>query len=967
MSENAGLPPPVITSPAPDSGADAALQLLGLLRELLFEIRQSSERTALTLDLDSHFDRDLSLDSLSRTELLRRIEGAFEVTASEPMLLADTPRALLNLIRQAKGQPVPPADREAELRLPAAGSITAGEDPARLGTPDRATTLVEMLEWHVQRHPERIAIHIIGNEERIDTTFTYASLHQGASAVAAGLRERGLQPLQTVAIMLPTSGDYFLSFFGILLAGGVPVPIYPPVRPSQIEEHLRRHARLLDNAQTVALITVPEAKLVARLLQTQVESLRHVVMTAELQQSAFTWTPGHIRDRDLAFLQYTSGSTGNPKGVMLTHANLLANLRAMGQRIAVNSSDVFVSWLPLYHDMGLIGACLGGLYHAFPLVVMSPLSFLARPAAWLRAIHRYRGTLSAAPNFAYELCARAIQTDEIKGLDLSSLRMLCNGAEPVIPATVERFIARFGPYGLRPDAMAPVYGLAECSVGLALQPPRRAPVFDAVQRDVFVANGSARPARADDPTALRFPACGQPLPNHQIRIVDERGRELPERREGRLQFQGPSATTGYYRNPEATRKLFPHDDGWLDSGDRAYLAGGDVYLTGRVKDLIIRGGRNLYPYELEQAIGEIPGIRKGCVAVFASGDPTTGSERLVVVAETRADQPEVLADLRQHIQSTSMDLLGVPPDDVRLVDPHSVLKTSSGKIRRSAVRDLYERQALGRGARALWWQLTRIALASGHAQAGRLWRGMLERSYAAYVWLLFGLLAPGTWLGIMALPKPQWRWRLGRLAVWLLGKLTGTALAVRGLEHLPAGPCVLVANHSSYLDAYVLMVAIPRHFHYVAKRELLDNAWIGKPLQRIGTLFVERFDPQRSATEAGQIIEAARSGKSLGFFPEGTFTRMPGLLAFRMGAFVAAAQAGTPVVPTIIRGTRSMLRAGSWFPRWGRLEVILEAPIQPDGDDWSAAVRLKDAARAVILRRCEEPDLNEPYEHPSSL
>ena len=943
---------PNLAGPAPANTEDAATRLLSLMRELLLEIRQS-ERDTPALTLDSHVDRDLALDSLARTELLRRIEQTFCVQLDEKALLAECPRDLLELILRAGGQPLGEAVLAPDWQAPRA------QQAATLGVPDGAETLLDMLDWHVGSQPERVAIQIYGNDDQIHTSFTYAELRQRARAVATGLRERGLQPRQTAAIMLPTGPEYFLAFFGILLAGGVPVPIYPPVRPSQIEEHLRRHARLLGNAQTMALITVPEAKLVARLLQAHVEELRHMVTVAELEQEPASWSDAPVRGQDLAFLQYTSGSTGDPKGVMLTHANLLANLRAMGSVVAAGPDDVFVSWLPLYHDMGLIGACLSSLYYGFPLVVMSPLSFLARPARWLRAIHRHRGTLSAAPNFAYELCARTIQDHEIEGLDLSSWRMSCNGAEPVNPATIERFVARFKPYGFRPDAMAPVYGLAECSVGLTLQPPGRAPIIDRVRRNVFMAGGRAEPADASEVSALIFPACGQPLPGHQLRIVDDRGRELPERQEGRLEFQGPSATAGYYRNPEATRRLFPHGDHWLDSGDRAYLAGGDVYLTGRVKDLIIRGGRNIYPYELEQAIGEIPGIRKGCVAAFASADPATGSERLVVVAETRATQPEALVKLRQQIQSVGVDLLGMPPDEVVLAPPHTVLKTSSGKIRRAAIRDLFERKALGRGGRALWLQLARIALTGGWAQARQLGRGVLERLFAVYAWTMFGLLAPTVWLGIMTLPKLKWRWALSRAATWLLAQLTGTPLTVRGLEQLPAGPCVLVANHSSFLDAYVLMAAIPRRFHYVAKRELLDNRWVGPPLQRIGTLFVERFDMQRSADEAGKIAEAAHVGHSLGFFPEGTFMRMPGLLSFRMGAFLAAAQAGVPVVPVTIRGTRSMLRAGSWFPRRGRLEVLVEAPAQPDGDDWAAAVRLRDRARTAILRHCGEPDMGE--------
>ncbi len=945
-----GLPPSAepTSSATPDATSDPAARLLALLRELAREIRPSSERwLTTTLTLDSHLERELALDSLARAELLQRIERTFHARLDERMLLAETPRDLLVLILGRGDKSTQPA---------ATVEPTLARETSVTETPERAATLLEVLDWHARYNPDRVAIQIYGNDERIVTTFTYASLVQGARAVAGGLQARGLQPRQTVALMLPTGADYFLGFFGVLLAGGVPVPIYPPVRPSQLEEHLLRHVRLLNNAQTVALITVPEAALVARLLQAQVEDLRHIVTVAELQASSTPWSAVPVRAADLAFLQYTSGSTGDPKGVMLTHANLLANLRAMGPHAGVSSSDVFVSWLPLYHDMGLIGAGLGSLYYAFPLVVMSPLSFLARPARWLWAIHRHRGTLSAAPNFAYELCAR-VQDHEIEGLDLSSWRMALNGAEPVSPATLERFIARFGRYGFRPEAMAPVYGLAECSVGLALQRPGRAPVVDRVRRDRFMATGRAKPADADDAAALLFPACGQPIPGHQIRIVDDQGREAPERQEGRVEFSGPSTTAGYYRNPDATRRLFPHGDHWLDSGDRGYLAGGDIYLTGRLKDLIIRGGRNLYPYELEQAVGEIQGIRKGCVAVFASADPATGSERLVVVAETRATQPEALAALRQRIQSVGVDLLGLPPDDVVLAPPHAVLKTSSGKIRRAAIRELYERSLIGRGGRALWLQLTRIALVSGWARLRRLGRGAGERLYAAYAWSVFGLLAPGVWLGIMTLPKPEWRWALGRAATWLLAQLTGTPLAVRGLEHLPDGPCVLVANHSSYLDAYVLMAAIPRQFHYVAKRELLDNRWLGRPLARIGTLFVERFDAQRGVDEARQIAEAARAGMSLGFFPEGTFARMPGLLPFRMGAFLAAAQAGAPILPVTIRGTRSVLRAGSWFPRRGRLEAIVEPPLWPDGGDWTAAIRLRDAARVAIMRHCGEPDL----------
>ncbi|GGN71916.1 AMP-binding protein [Nocardia rhizosphaerihabitans] len=329
----------------------------------------------------------------------------------------------------------------------------------------------------------------------------------------------------------------------------------------------------------------------------------------------------------------------------LTHANLLSNIRAMGEASEVAASDVFVSWLPLYHDMGLIGAWLSCLYFGVPLAVMSPLDFLARPAQWLWAIHANQGTLSAAPNFAYELCLRKIADAELDGLDLGSLRILFNGAEPVSADTVTRFGERFAAYGLRREAQAPVYGLAEACVGLTLPPVGRGPIVDRIDRNRFLRTGKATRAAADDPDPLRFVGCGRTIPGHQIRLVDSAGNVLGDRREGRIEFCGPSATAGYFRNPRATTALLRH--GWLDTGDLGYFVDGELYVTGRIKDFIIRAGRNLHPEELERAVGDIPEIRKGCVAAFATAEPAGGTERLVVFAETRQTAAAAVAQLRE--------------------------------------------------------------------------------------------------------------------------------------------------------------------------------------------------------------------------------------------------------------------------------------------------------------------------------
>ena len=496
-------------------------------------------------------------------------------------------------------------------------------------------------------------------------------------------------------------------------------------------------------------------------------------------------------------------------------------------------------------------------------------------------------------------------------------------------------------------------------MGLAFPPPERGPLIDRIEREAFMTRGKAVPVSDMTRAMLEFVACGQPLPGYQIRIVDEAGRELPEREEGRLQFQGPSATSGYFRNPEATRRLFDGD--WLDSGDLAYVAGGDVYLTSRIKDVIIRGGRNIYPYELDEAVGDIPGIRKGCVAVFGSPDPDSGTERVIVVAETREEEANKLEALQVRVLGVATDLLGMPPDEVVLAPPHTVLKTSSGKIRRTAVRELFESGQIGQQPRAVWWQVVRLALASLRPRLRSALRRFADTGYAAYAHFIFWLLAPPVWLMVALLPRASWRWVVMRQAARLLLRLCRIPLSVEGLEHLPGQQaCVIVTNHASYLDGVVLVAALPVTFSFVAKAEL-DRQFIPRRfLRRIGALFVERFDKQRGVADARRTVQTVQAGRSLLFFPEGTFTRMPGLLPFHMGAFVAAAEAAVPVVPVTIRGTRSLLRGDSRFPRRGVVRVIVSEPILPEeGTDWAAAVKLRDAARAALLACLVEPDLAE--------
>ena len=399
-------------------------------------------------------------------------------------------------------------------------------------------------------------------------------------------------------------------------------------------------------------------------------------------------------------------------------------------------------------------------------------------------------------------------------------------------------------------------------------------------------------------------------------------------------------------------------EGWLESGDLAYRVVDEIYLTSRTKDLIIRGGRNLYPYEMEEAVGDIDGVRKGCVAVFGRVDPHTGTERLVVLAETREDDPELRKGIEQRILALGVELLGAPPDEVVLARPHTVLKTSSGKIRRGATRELFEQGLHGEAARPVWMQIARLVFTGAVQSLRRLSARAGETLYAVYAWMLFFCFAIPAWILTQLLPTITSRWRMLHHAANLFRRLAGIPLEVEGVMHLqPERHCILVANHASYIDGIALAAVLPRPFCFVAKAELQSQFVSRLFLLRIGGEFVERFDRQAGAEDAGRMTELAAAGKSLMFFPEGTFQERPGLMPFRMGAFVTAAKTGIPVLPLTLNGTRSILLGRTWFPRRGRIRITIGAPIEPEGTGWSDAVALRDRARQAILQHFDEGDL----------
>ncbi len=913
--------------------------ILQLVEQLVGELRPGSVATGITAD-DS-LERQLGIGSLERVELLARIERGIGVRLADSVMAeADTPADLVRAVITSE-----PAVAET---LPSVLTPVGRAIPA----PSAAETLPEVLHWRAQSSPDRTHI-FLRDDDGTERAITYAWLWRRAVAVAKALQARGVGRRDTVTIMLRTEAAFFPAFFGTLLAGAVPVPIYPPFRADRIAEYARRQVGILSNAGARLMITFAEVERLAGLLRGQVPTLTAVTTLDALAPPDNADVPLPARPPvwlsagDPALIQYTSGSTGQPKGVLLTHANLLANIRAIRDGLDIGPDDVAVSWLPLYHDMGLIGAWLGALCFGVPIAILSPLAFLSRPARWLWAIHAHRATLSVAPNFAFDLCVNKITDAEIEGLDLSSLRVLLNGSEAVLPETLTRFAERFAGAGFRPDAIRPVYGLAECSVGLTLAPRRHAARVDRVSRE-FRETGRGVPST--DADALAFVSCGVPLTGHDIRIVDPTGATVAERIEGRVQFRGPSMMAGYYRNLAETLAITT-DDGWIDSGDLGYQADLELFLTGRRKDVVIKSGRNISPHEAEAVVATVDGVRKGCIAVFGVADAALGTERLVVVAETREPDTSARERLRQRILEEVSAALGVPPDIVVLAAPGAVLKTSSGKVRRAATRDAYLAGTLGRGAGSLahqWLTLAWHAVAARVRGAGTL---LTRVVYTGYMVALVLISAPLLWTLVrMSTRTVLVRQLLSRFSRFVVA-MSGCRLTVNGLDQLrDLGPAIFVANHASYVDVVVVLAALPVNLRFAAKGQLATYPMLGTAISKAGYITLEKAKLSEQMEGADEVSSALDAGDPMFVFPEGTFVRAPGLLPFRLGAFRAAAATGRPLVPVAISGTRRILPANALLLRPGRITLAITSPLRARGTGWDEIVRLRNEAQRIIAR-----------------
>lgn len=907
-------------------------QALEVVEELALQI--NPERSSLELPLTTHLEWDLGIGSLERLELTQRLEKALQCRLpAQAIFSANTLNELLRVVEN----PEEAGDQVFSPRLPPA--------PESLPPfPLESASCLEALAYQAQHQRDRVLL-CLELDGRLERSLTPQELLEEAGSLAGGLAALGVRAGDRVGIMLPTGLPFVATFFAVQWLGAVPVPLYPPFRPDQAEDYVRRQAAILDNAGVQILVSFARAWTMAQLLRLHSKSLRELVSADSL--ACAQAPPRHpARLDELGLIQYTSGSTGLPKGVALTHANLLHNLQAYGRALQVRSNDVVVSWLPLYHDMGLIGSLLGSLYHGVPLVLMGPQDFLARPSRWLWAIHHYQGTISPAPNFAYEVCARKIPDEELEGLDLSSWRVALNGAEPVRLDTLQRFSQRYGPMGFREQSHFPAYGLAEAALAVAFSPLDRAPKVDVISQPGLEREQLAR-APQEGEAALELVSSGVALHGTELQVRDGSGRVLEDRLEGQLFFRSGSSLQSYFGNPEATRAI-KDESGWVSTGDLAYLDQGELYITGRTKDIIVKAGRNLHPQDIEQVVAEVDGVRRGCVAAFGVSQSQSGSEQLVVVFESRLRGSQA-KKLQSEVQRRVAQAVGVSIDQVLAVAPGLLPKTPSGKIRRKECQQRFQQGTLGRKSGVL----TQVARLLAGSRNGRQQLLQMPGQVLRGIWnvgSLFGLVAtPGLLLSHVA-PGLALRLLPAASRLWL--RVSGLSLKVEG--QLPPGSSLVVSNHCSLIDALVLMAATGRPMKFLVAPWIYQHPILSRGLRNMGHLPVTRGDTEGASKLTREVVAALRAGSSVATFPEGGIETSPGLRPFALGVFQVAVENRLPVVPVSLRGTRIALPWPKVVVKPTTIVVNIGPPLQAQGDQWEHALQLAQESRQWIGQHCAE-------------
>jgi acyl-CoA synthetase (AMP-forming)/AMP-acid ligase II len=560
-------------------------------------------------------------------------------------------------------------------------------------------TFSELLRGHYERNPGRMSVTLL-HAGQPDRPVTYAELMRGAAGYARTFAAEGVVPGDVVVLILPHGIDLLYAYFGAILHGSIP-SIMPYLTEKLLPERYRADlASLVAVTQPTAIVTFADFEAeVRQALRPGEDSVRAVIVAHEDEapcEPDFAASGGLQRKpEDIVLLQHSSGTTGLQKGVALSHLAVFNQLENYRQAMHLNDHDVIVSWLPLYHDMGLIACFLMPILLGLPLVLLSPFDWVRGPYRLFQAVSAYKGTLSWLPNFAYNFCAQKVRDRDLQGVDLSSWRAISNCSEPMRIESHHAFYERFRNFGLHYEALATCYAMAENVFAVTQGGIETPVVVDEVDRESLQVERFARPAVTGQP-GLKMLGAGKPIRNTRVRILDEKGGELTERRVGEVALKSDCMLSGYYHRADATRKAFV--DGWYLTGDFGYLAGGELFITGRKKDLIIVGGKNIYPQDLELLAYEVSGVHAGRASAFGIFNDATGTEDVVLVAEVESDDPAELQRISDGIRQAVTRGSAVALRHVHLVRPPWLVKTSSGKTARSANREkfLREMQAAGR-------------------------------------------------------------------------------------------------------------------------------------------------------------------------------------------------------------------------------------------------------------------------------
>ncbi|MEK6753217.1 MAG: AMP-binding protein [Chloroflexota bacterium] len=575
------------------------------------------------------------------------------------------------------------------------------------------TTLPNLLQRSYQEVPDKTSI-ILQHAGQPDTSLTYRDLIHGANRFTLTYAREGIKPGEVIILILQHGEDLIYAFWGAILHGAIP-SIMPFLTEKLAPEKYRADlTSLISITKPTAIVTYPEFEAEVRSALVEGDSVRHVILTSQIEAKTepdFNSLQGfNASPKDIAVLQHSSGTTGLQKGVALSHRAVLNQLEAYGKTIRLDpASDIIVSWLPLYHDMGFIACFLLPVLLRIPLVNMSPFDWVRAPYRLMQSVSQYKGTLTWLPNFAYNFCAHKIRERNLEGVNLSSWRAIINCSEPVHVESHDLFFEKFSAYGLAKSALQTCYAMAENVFAVTQSPLDGIPAVDEIDRETFMTQRLATPPIAGQPS-MKMTSSGHPLPNTKVRVVDADLNDLPNRSVGEIAMQSDCMLTEYFNRPDATESAIKNlpaqggvpaaedgsgsvvKNGWYLTGDYGYIADGELYVSGRKKDLIIVGGKNVYPQDLESLASEVPGVHAGRTVAFGMYDEEEGTEEVVIIAEADSKDPaeqQAIADaIRKHVTKSSAIALR----HVKVVDDKWIIKTSSGKTARSANKEKFIRE-----------------------------------------------------------------------------------------------------------------------------------------------------------------------------------------------------------------------------------------------------------------------------------